>query len=132
MIVIKLTDSVYLKDFDVKLNPYLTYAQIQNIVNAVCKFDVWAERQQNIDILLLHYVTDLTDEEIEKYGHDYLIQSGIIDEIKANIKNLNQVYEAIEYTQSTQRALNQIVKELPKLFEPLKRVKDNGSKSSKK
>ena len=125
---IKLTDSVYLKDFDVKLNPYLTYAQIQNIVNAVCKFDVWAERQQNIDILLLHYVTDLTDEEIEKYGHDYLIQSGIIDEIKANIKNLNQVYEAIEYTQSTQRALNQIVKELPKIMEPLKKVTERVSK----
>lgn len=125
---IKLTDSVYLKNFDVKLNPYLTYAQIQNIVNAVCKFDVWAERQQNIDILLLHYVTDLTDEEIEKYGHDYLIQSGIIDEIKANIKNLNQVYEAIEYTQSTQRALNQIVKELPKIMEPLKKVTERVSK----
>lgn len=129
---IKNITSIYLKNFDIAVNPYLTYAQIQNIVNAVCKFDVWAERQQNIDILLLHYVTDLTDEEIEKYGHDYLIQSGIIDEIKANIKNLNQVYEAIEYTQSTQRALNQIVKELPKLLEPLKKVTERDTKSSKK
>lgn len=113
---------------DIVVNPYLTYAQIQNIVNAVCKFDVWAERQQNIDILLLHYVTDLTDDEIEQYGHDFLIQSGVIDEVKASVKNLNQVYEAIEYTQSTQRALNQIVKELPKIMEPLKKAMERGSK----
>lgn len=110
--------------------PYLNYAQIQNIVNAVCKFDVWAERQQNIDILLLHYITNITDEEIEKYGHDILLQSGIIDEVKLNVKNLNQVYEAIEYTQSTQRALNQLAKELPKIISPLKKV--NNNESSKK
>lgn len=129
---IKLMDSVYLKDFDVTINPYLTYAQIQHIVDAVCTFDVWAERQQNIDILLLHYATNLTDSEIEEYGHEHLIKSGVIDEVKSKIKNLNQVYEAINYTQSTQRALNQIAKEMPKLFEPLKRVKEHGNKTSKK
>lgn len=128
---IKLIDSVYLKDFDVKVNPYLTYAQIQNIVNAVCKFDTWAERQQNIDILLLHYATDIKDNEIEEYGHNQFIQSGIIDEIKTNIKNLNQVYEAIEYTQSTQRALVQIFKELPKIVGPFRKGEAN-DKSSKK
>lgn len=117
---------------DITVTPYLTYAQIQNIVNAVCHFDVWAERQQNIDILLLHYVTDLTDEEIEEYGHEALLQSGIIDEVKANIKNLNQVYEAIEYTQSTQRALAQIIKEMPKMLDPLKKVMERGNKPSQK
>lgn len=128
---IKLIDSVCLKDFDVKVNPYLTYAQIQNIVNAVCKFDAWAERQQNIDILLLHYATDITDNEIEEYGHNQFIQSGIIDEIKSNIKNLNQVYEAIEYTQSTQRTLAQILKELQKIVGPFRKGEVN-DKSSKK
>lgn len=128
----KALEDIYLKEFDIFVKSYLTYAQIQNIVNAVCKFDIWAERQQNIDILILHYATNLTDEEIEKHSHDYFLQSGLIDEVKIHIKNLQQIYQAIDYTQSTQRALNQIVKELPKLFEPLKRVKDNGSKSSKK
>lgn len=123
---------VNLIEKEITVNPYLTYAQIQNIVNAVCKFDVWAERQQNIDILLLHYVTDLTDEEIEEYGHEALLQSGIIDEVKANIKNLNQVYEAIEYTQSTQRALAQIIKEMPKMLDSLKKVMERGNKPSQK
>ena len=128
---IKLMDSVCLKDFDVKVNPYLTYAQIQSIVNAVCKFDTWAERQQNIDVLILHFATDLTDDEIEQYGHDLLIQTGVIDEVKTNIKNLNQIYEAIEYTQSTQRALAQILKELPKIVDPFRKGETN-DKSSKK
>ena len=113
---------VNLIEKEITVNPYLTYAQIQNIVNAVCKFDTWAERQQNIDILLLHYVTDLTDDEIEQYGHDFLIQSGIIDEVKASVNNLNRVYEAIEYTESTQRALAQILKQLPELFKKLEKV----------
>lgn len=124
--------NIYLAEFDVEVAPYLSYAQIQNIVNAVCKFDVWAERQQNIDILILHYATNLTKEEIEQHNHDYFLQSGLIDNVKNNIKNLQQIYQAIDYTQSTQRALNQIVKELPKLMEPLKKVKDSGNKSSKK
>lgn len=117
---------------EIKVKSYLTYAQIQSIVNAVCKFDTWAERQQNIDVLILHFATDLTDDEIEQYGHDLLIQTGVIDEVKTNIKNLNQIYEAIEYTQSTQRALNQIVKELPKIMEPLRKVIEHGNKLSKK
>lgn len=124
--------SIYLREYDINVTPYLTYAQIQSIVNAVCKFDTWAERQQNIDVLILHFATDLTDDEIEQYGHDLLIQTGVIDEVKTNIKNLNQIYEAIEYTQSTQRALNQIVKELPKIMEPLRKVMEHGDKLSKK
>ena len=129
---IKNISNIYLREYDINVTPYLTYAQIQSIVNAVCKFDTWAERQQNIDVLILHFATDLTDDEIEQYGHDLLIQTGVIDEVKTNIKNLNQIYEAIEYTQSTQRALNQIVKELPKIMEPLRKVIEHGDKLSKK
>lgn len=117
---------------EIYVKPYLTYAQIQNIVDKVCVLDLWSQRQQTIDILLLHYATDLTDDEIEEFGHNELLQSGIIDEVKANIKNLHQVYEAIDYTESTRRSLNKIVQELPKIMEPLKKVMDNGNKSSKK
>ena len=126
---IKLTDSVYLKDFDVKVNPYLTYAQIQSIVNAVCQFNTWAERMQNIDILLLYYATNLNKEDIEEYGHDTLLQSGIIDEVKANVKNFSQICEALTYTQSIEKSLAVISKQLPEIIED---VRKNGFKSSKK
>lgn len=114
---------------EIEVETYLTYAQIQNIVNAVCKFDTWAEREQNIDILLLHYATNLTDEEIEKYGHVILLQSGIIDEVKNNVKNFGKIYEAIAYTESISRSLASISKQLPDIVE---KVKKNVIKSSKK
>ena len=126
---IKNIEKIYLDKFGVEVSPYLTYAQIQNIVNAVCKFDTWADREQNIDILLLHYVTNLTDKEIEEYGHIALLQSGIIDEVRNNVKNFNKIYEAISYTESVGKSLSTISKQLPKLF---KEAMENASKSSKK
>lgn len=122
-------EEVKLIEKEIKVKSYLTYAQIQSIVNAVCKFDTWAEREQNIDILLLHYATDLTDEEIEKYGHITLLQSGIIDEVKNNVKNFDKIYEAIAYTESISRSLASISKQLPDIVE---KVKKNVIKSSKK
>ena len=129
---IKSINNIYLNEFDVEVTPYLSYAQIQSIVNAVCKFDTWSDRQQNIDVLLLHHATNITVEEIEKYGHEVFLQSGLLDEVKMNIKNLNQVYESIKYTQSTQRALAQILKELSNMMGPLQKVLNHGNKSSKK
>ena len=126
---IKVIEPVYLKDFDVEVNPYLTYAQIQSIVNAVCQFNTWAERMQNIDILLLYYATNLNKEDIEEYGHDTLLQSGIIDEVKANVKNFSQICEALAYTQSIEKSLAVISKQLPEIIED---VRKNGFKSSKK
>lgn len=114
---------------EITVNPYLTYSQIQNIVNAVCQFDSWADREQNMDVLLLYYVTNLTKEDIEEYGHEALLQSGIIDEVRANVKNFGQIREALAYTQSVEKSLAAISKQLPKIVED---VKKNGFKPSKK
>lgn len=114
---------------EITVNPYLTYSQIQNIVNAVCQFDSWADREQNMDVLLLYYVTNLTKEDIEEYGHEALLQSGIIDEVRANVKNFGQIREALAYTQSVEKSLAAISKQLPKIVED---VKKNGLKPSKK
>ena len=115
---------------EIIVNPYLTYAQIQYIVNAVCNFDNWADREQNIDILLLYYTTSFTKEEIEEYGHEYLLQSGIIDEVKMNVKNFNQIHEALAYTQSVEKSLASISKHLPDVIKDV--MNKNGVKSSKK
>lgn len=114
---------------EITVNPYLTYSQIQNIVNAVCQFDSWADREQNMDVLLLYYTTNLSKEDIEEYGHEALLQSGIIDEVRANVKNFGQIREAIAYTQSVEKSLAAISKQLPKIVED---VKKNGLKPSKK
>lgn len=119
---IKAMDKVYLEEYDVHVNPYLTYAQIQAIVNGVKGLDGWAEREQNIDMCVLAFATDIPTEKLEELGHDALLQSGLINAVCGEIKNLFNVYEAIEYTESTKRALAQIIKALPKYQEQLDAV----------
>lgn len=119
---IKAMDKVYLEEYDVYVNPYLTYAQIQAIVNGVKGLDGWAEREQNIDMCVLALATDIPTEKLEELGHDALLQSGLITEVKGEIQNLYRVREAIEYTESTKRALAQIIKALPKYQEQLDAV----------
>lgn len=119
---IKAMDKVYLEEYDVHVNPYLTYAQIQAIVNGVKGLDGWAERKQNIDMCVLAFATDIPTEKLEELGHDALLQSGLIDAVYCKIENLLNVYEAIEYTESTKRALAQIIKALPKYQEQLDAV----------
>ena len=119
---IKAMDKVYLEEYDVYVNPYLTYAQIQAIVNGVKSLDSWAEREQNIDMCVLAFATDIPTEKLEEVGHDALLQSGLINAVCGEIKNLFSVYEAIEYTESTKRALAQIIKALPKYQEQLDAV----------
>lgn len=129
---IKAMDKVYLEEYDVYVNPYLTYAQIQAIVNGVKGLDSWAEREQNIDMCVLAFATDIPTEKLEELGHDALLQSGLINAVCGEIKNLFSVYEAIEYTESTKRALAQIIKALPKYQEQLDAVVKKYGKPSKK
>ena len=129
---IKEMDKVYLEEFDVYVNPYLTYAQIQAIVNGVKSLDSWAEREQNIDMCVLAFATDIPTEKLEELGHDALLQSGLISAVCGEIKNLFSVYEAIEYTESTKRALAQIIKALPKYQEQLDAVVKKYGKPSTK
>ena len=110
---IKAMDKVYLEEYDVYVNPYLTYAQIQAIVNGVKSLDSWAEREQNIDMCVLAFATDIPTEKLEELGHDALLQSGLINAVMLEIKNLHNVYEAIEYTESIKCLLTQVIKNLP-------------------
>ena len=118
---IKIQETIQLKD-EINVNPYLTYAQIQQIVDGVKTMDNWAERQINIDIGILYHATDIGKDKIEEFGHDALLQSGLIDKVKSKVKNVSQIYEAIEYTESTKRALAQILKQLPELSKKLEKV----------
>ena len=129
---IKAMDTVYHEEYDVYVNPYLTYAQIQAIVNGVKSLDSWAEREQNIDMCVLAFATDIPTEKLEEVGHDALLQSGLINAVCGEIKNLFSVYEAIEYTESTKRALTQIIKALPKYQEQLDAVVKKYGKPSTK
>lgn len=117
MAIIPEKEATYLEKYGVTVYRYLTYAQIQQIVEATMKFHTWAERQQNIDMLVLVHATDMTIEEIEKYSPDDLVQSGLIDEVMLHVDNLYRIYEALEYHESIQCVLTQILTEINKFMD---------------
>ncbi len=124
---IKAFTDKYFEEYDIHVKKYLTYAEIQAIVNSVKQFDSWAERNVNIDVLLIHYATDIADKEIEAVGHDKLLQSGLIDVVKDNIVNLQDVYTAISFEENPVRLLVRISKEMPEFKKKLDEVMVNAS-----
>ena len=127
---IKGNQTVYLEDYDVIVNKYLTYAQIQQIANAVVAAsandadDTWANRQTNIDMLVLYHATDIGKEKLEEIGHDALLTSGLIEAVRYYIENLYDINEAIDYIENNQRAINKLLKSLPKVLEETKGLQD--------
>lgn len=128
---IKALEDIYLKEFDVYVKPYLTYAQIQNIVNSTTHMNSWAERQQNIDMLVLYYTTDIDKSQLQELDHTVLLQSGLIDTVRDNVKNYNIIEDAIDYTTSIQRSLTAMVKELSKKLETFEKGNKNGGSNKK-
>ena len=123
---------IYLKDYDVYVNPYLTYAQIQAIANSVKTMGSWAERQQNIDMLVLAFGTSLDRATIEAKDHDYWLNTGLIDEVKKNIINFGDIQGAITYEESIIKLLKTISQEIPEFNKKVDEVMKNASGSSKK
>ena len=127
---IKGNQTVYLEDYDITVNKYLTYAQIQQIANAVVASsvddsdDTWANRQTNIDMLMLYHATDIGKEKLEEIGHDALLTSGLIEAVRYYIENLYDINEAIDYIENNQRAINKLLKSLPKVLEETKGLQD--------
>ena len=127
---IKGNQTVYLEDYDVTVNKYLTYAQIQQIANAVVAAsandsdDTWANRETNIDMLVLYHATDIGKEKLEEIGHDTLLTRGWSEADRGCIENLDNGDEAIDYSENNQRAINKLLKSLPKVLEEAKGLQD--------
>lgn len=128
---IKNLEPVYLKQYDIHVNRYLTYAQIQQIVNAIIKFDTWTEREQTKDMLILYHATDIGIEKLEEISIDTMLCSRLIDDVKNCIENLLSIDDAIKYTESIQRSLSQIVNKLPEYSKQIEDVIKNGGKNKK-
>lgn len=113
MKAIKNLEPIYLEQYDIKVSPHLTYAQIQAIVNSLSEVgNTWSERQQNIDMLILAMATDMKPEELEEIGHEMLLRSGLIDMVCKYIYNLDDLETAIKYHESTERAVKEFGKAL--------------------
>lgn len=110
---LKELDCIYSQKFDINIKPYLSLSQIQKIINEVLQVNNFEERESIIDYLILCYATDIGQKKVDELGPDILLQSGLIDEVKNNIKNLNKLFEGITYHESAGKALREIAKKLP-------------------
>lgn len=111
--------------YDIEVKRYLSLAEIQTIVNGTITFTTWAEREQNIDMMLLLLATNIGEEVIQEKGHDYFLNTGIIKYVKEQVENFDKIAEAIKWTESTERSLAQILKVLNAEF---KKISKNGNK----
>lgn len=121
---LKKLDTIYLETYDVHVNSYLTYAQIQQIVNSLSKLESWAEKMQNIDMLVLYHATDIGQEELEKHDFDYFYESGLIEVVKKNILNYYLIDIAINYNESWVRIAEALNKQAPALIDKMQKVID--------
>lgn len=136
---IRAIQKIWLEDYDVYVNPYLTYPQIQQIVTDTKGFQDWSTRQTNIDILLLYHVTDIGKEMLEKYTHDELVSSGLIAEVYKVVKNIDQLYEAMKWTEGathTERLVGEFLQQMNSainkaMLEQLVQEQKNGKQSNK-
>lgn len=122
----------HLESYDIDVYTYLTTAQIQQIAEAVVRSDNWAERKMNLDMLMLYHATNLTKEEAEAVDYDEAQKAGLFDAIARSCESYRVVLDAIDYMESTQRALAQIIKILPKYIGPLQKVLDKNGYEVKK
>lgn len=111
---------VHNEKYDININQYLTYAQIQQIVNAVeaasKEDDSWSARQTNIDMLVLYHATDIGKEKLEEIGHEALVASGLVEEVNMTIYNYYLIEQAIDYTESMSRAGFKLISQLPSVL----------------
>lgn len=112
---LKKPENVYLEKYDISVKPYLSYDEIQVILNAVEQFDTWSERQTNIDVLMLYFCTDIGKDKIEEIGHELLLSSGLIDDVRRKVANMNEVYAGLAYNDSISREMKLIMKDIKKI-----------------
>ncbi len=110
---------IHSNTYDIDIQQYLTYAQIQQIVNAVemasKENDSWSARQTNIDMLVLMHATDIGKEKLEEVGHEMFVKSGLMDCVRDNVINIDEVYDALDYTESLTRVGYKLLKDASKV-----------------
>lgn len=119
----------YVSKYDVKVRQFLSYAEIQNIINAVKEFSTWGERETCKDMMILMYCTDIDKTTLEDAGHDMLLKSGFIDAVKEEIYNVYDIDRGLHYEESLDKSIATIAKKLPEISDRIKEVSEGGNKS---
>lgn len=115
----------YSEIYDIKIKKFLTYAQIQKIIETTMQYKTWAERQTNIDMMILCYVTDIGVNEIQENGIDKFVESGLMSEVYNVVNNIYEIYDGLEYHESIAKALFELSEKLPEIKNTLQKELNN-------
>lgn len=121
-------DKIHLEQYGVDVKRYLSYAEIQTIADGCVELQTWSEREQNIDMLVLHFAAGVPVETLEKNGHDHYLQSGMIDAVSACVVNIFEIDTAIKFAENPIRLLSQLAKEMPEFSRKVDEVMQNAER----
>lgn len=122
----KLSKNIYLSEvYGININQFLTYAQIQKIIETTMQYKTWAERQTNIDMMILCYATDIGVDVVQATGIDAFVESGLLDEVYSVVENIHQIYMGLEYHESVAKALFELSEKLPEIKQTLSKELNN-------
>ena len=118
----------HLDEFDIGVKCFLGYDELQNIIETTLNIDNYGDRQKNIDMLVLHYCAGIPIEELENTDPDVYLKSGMVDAVKYEVQNFNEIHCGIEYYMSTTRLLGSLVSAVQSLPETpeFKNIIENG------
>lgn len=106
---------VHIDEFDIDVKCYLGYDEIQHIINSTMPIDKWNNRQENIDLLMLHYAVGIPIEELNDADPDTYLRSGMIDAVKRCVQNYEDIIKGIEYHTSVSKLLYELSNKLPEI-----------------
>ena len=120
--------SVYLKEYEVNVTPYLEMAQIAAIIDGVCSVGNtdYLSRKMNEDMLILLHATDIGQEGLEALKYEDCVTSGLIHMVRSRIKNIGLIKEGIDYNESFMRSFALLA---PKIIPIVEKVGDLYGKS---
>ena len=102
---VKMPESIYNAEFEIYIRPYLTHEEIIAIAETALKMDNLAEIDASVAYNTILFVTDVTEEELDKLTLDEIMYSGLWAEVSTHITNLENVYGYITYEQNISTAL---------------------------
>lgn len=112
----KMCEPVYLEKYDIHVMTHIGYDELLMIIDStVNNYTNYADRIKNIDMLLLHFCTDIDIATLEETDPDILLCSGLIDEVKSIVCNRYEIEHGISYEDSLIKQLATISKNLPEI-----------------
>lgn len=100
---LKKAERIYLEEFDINVDTYLSLSDIMNIVHGALGYSNLVERDVFIAMVTLQCATDISENEIDALDEDLIFTSGLVDAVVGCIANYNLIdfyinkYEGMDY-----------------------------------